>query len=80
MRENKRKRGRPRTEGSMDVGVRSRMTDDQYSMIKEYSEVSGKSISEIIRIGALKYALEGMSKYERSKGNSEGHEDNEHIE
>lgn len=60
----KRKRGRPKKDGSRTSGIRARISDFELDILKEASEKSGLSMSEIVRVGMLKYASELNSKTE----------------
>ena len=62
----KRKRGRPKMKGSRTSGFHTRLSDFELDILKEASEKSGLSMSEIVRVGMLKYASELNSKTENN--------------
>ena len=62
MEEDKRKRGRPAQKGSRRNRVYVYLSDMELNILRNASETSGKSISEIARIGTLKSSADVLSK------------------
>lgn len=56
--EQKRKRGRPKEEGSRTAGVHARISDFELDILKEASKSNGMTLSELVRVGSLRYASE----------------------
>ena len=69
MSEIKRKRGRPKGGGSRDIFIKTRVSDSEYQIIKDTTKLTGKTISELIRIGTLKLSIEEMSRHDSSAEN-----------
>ena len=47
----KRKRGRPKEEGSRTAGVRARVSNFELDILREASKANGMTLSEFIRVG-----------------------------
>lgn len=58
----KRKRGRPRKEGSRTVQSHTLYSKAEYEILRETSKATGKTISDLIRVGSLRYAMEEAAK------------------
>lgn len=67
MKEVKKKRGRPKKEGSRTVQSHTLYSKDEYDLLRETSKVTGKTISDLIRVGSLRYATEEAAKYNKSE-------------
>lgn len=62
MEENKKKRGRPSQPYSRRNRVYVYLSDMELEVLRNASETSGKSISELARIGTLKSSADVLSK------------------
>ena len=71
----KRKRGRPKEEGSRTAGVRARVSSFELDILREASKANGMTLSEFIRVGSLKYASELSRKSDSNKRNWDELED-----
>lgn len=58
----KKKRGRPKKEGSRTVQSHTLYSKSEYEILKETSRATGKTISDLIRVGSLRYAMEEAAK------------------
>lgn len=65
MKEMKRKRGRPKKEGSRTVQSHTLYSKAEYEILRETSKATGKTISDLIRVGSLRYAMEEAAKHNK---------------
>lgn len=65
MEEVKRKRGRPKKEGSRTVQSHTLYSKAEYEILRESSKTTGKTISDLIRVGSLRYAMEEAAKRDK---------------
>lgn len=61
----KRKRGRPKKEGSRIVQSHTLYSKAEYEILRETSKTTGKTISDLIRVGSLRYAMEEAAKHNK---------------
>ena len=80
MKEVKKKRGRPREEGARRNRVYMYLSDIELDILKNASETSGKSISEIARIGTLKSSCDVLTKSVRVDVEEETVENDECVD
>ena len=62
----KKRRGRPKKEGggNKNFRIELRVSEDEYDNFKNASKVSGKTVSDLFRVGGLRFALEETMKRE----------------
>lgn len=65
--EQKRKRGRPKKEGSRRIQSHTLFSYEEYKLIRDSSKITGKTMSDLIRVGAIRYASEEVNKCKKSK-------------
>ena len=65
----KKKRGRPKKEGgwSKNFRIELRVSEDEYDIFKNASKVSGKTVSDLFRVGGLRFALEETMKHKNNE-------------